>query len=110
MGGSPPSPCASVVLPETQTQYIANVFTWDEDKNALLLATRGVGFHDAVEAIAAGILDIIASPTHAGQQAYIVRIKGYVCVVPFDLRPDGSRHLRTIYQSRKHHHLYGDQS
>ena len=60
---------------------------WDEEKNQRLLDERGIGFHDALEAIASG--RILADEAHPNPSRYghqrilVVEIGGYACVVPY---------------------------
>lgn len=77
---------------------------FNEEKNQLLKATRGVSFDDVEDAIDAGnLLADIAHPSqkHANQRMYAVRIKQYVYAVPYIRNQEkGEVFLKTIYPSR----------
>lgn len=79
-------------------------FDWNEQKNALLKVSRGVGFEDVVNAIADGHLLIILqhpNPTkYPNQKVYVIRIQDYAYAVPFIENKD-ALFLKTIYPSRK---------
>jgi len=84
-------------------------FTWSEEKDLWLRATRGIGFEDVVRAIGAGDLLDVAVRTgpsrHAGQRILIVRFAGYAWLVPFV--EDGREFfLKTIIPSRKATRIY----
>ena len=79
---------------------------FNEEKNQLLKATRGVSFEDILEAFKEGrLLADIAHPSknkkHPHQRLYAVEIKGYAYAVPyvFDSRKQ-EIFLKTIYPSR----------
>ncbi len=78
---------------------------WDLDKNQILLNTRGVCFEDVIVAIKEGrLLDTVKHPNwgkYPSQYIYIVRIQGYVFMVPFVEETDYI-FLKTIIPSRKH--------
>jgi len=77
---------------------------FNEEKNQLLKATRGISFEDAVEALKKGKLlaDIIhPSQKHPRQRLYVVKIKEYAYAIPYV--PDNRKQeifLKTIYPSR----------
>ena len=79
-------------------------FDWDDEKNALLEKTRGVGFEDVVFHIENGdILDIIRHPNasrYPNQRIIVLNVEGYVYLVPYVERK-GTRFLKTIIPSRK---------
>lgn len=77
---------------------------FNEEKNQLLKATRGIGFEDVLEAIKGKrLLDNIAHPSqkYPHQRLYIVEIKGYAYTIPYviDIRKQ-EIFLKTIYPSR----------
>ena len=79
-------------------------YSWNEDKNAVLLRERGLSFEMVVEAISSG--DLVADVPHPDtvkyphQRLLFVIIGDYVCVSPYVL--DGNfRFLKTLYRSRK---------
>jgi uncharacterized DUF497 family protein len=79
-------------------------FTWSHEKNALLLAERGLCFEAVVAAIEAGdLLDVLAhsSPErYPGQRILVVRLNGYAHLVPY-VQADDGLFLKTIIPSRK---------
>ena len=84
-------------------------YIWDEEKNAWLLAHRGVRFEMVVEAALAGrTLGEIdhPSPRYPGQKILIVEMTGYVYLVPFR-ESEETAHLITIIPSRKAKKRYG---
>ena len=88
-------------------------FDWDDEKNAWLNKTRGVGFEEVVYHIAhGGLLDTIEHPNrkkYPGQRIFIVNIEGYACLVPF-VEDEETIFIKTIIPSRKMTklHLGGD--
>ena len=79
-------------------------FVWSHDKNALLIAERGVNFEAVVAAIEAGeLLDVLAHPNperYPGQRTLVVLLHDYAHLVPFVETADGLL-LKTIIPSRK---------
>ena len=79
-------------------------FAWDDEKNAKLKATRGIGFEDVVYHIERGdLLDTVAHPNpsrHAGQRMFVVRRDDYVYLVPF-VEDERTMFLKTMIPSRK---------
>ena len=79
-------------------------FNWDDEKNALLEKTRGVGIEDVAFHIENGdILDIIRHPNaspYPNQRIIVLNMEGYVYLVPYVERK-GTRFLKTIIPSRK---------
>ncbi|WP_294956048.1 toxin [Sulfurovum sp.] len=87
-------------------------FKWDAEKNKLLKSERNVCFEDVIALIYEDkVLDIIAHPTHPNreryphQRMYIVRIQGYVHMVPLVKNGD-EIWLKTIVPSRKMNKIY----
>ena len=81
---------------------------WSEQKNQWLLENRGISFQELSELIlGSGLVDIIESPGRNQQQAFVVRLQGYIWVVPFVLENEGSIFLKTAYPSRKMTSRYG---
>ena len=84
-------------------------FQWDIEKNRLLKNERDVCFEDVVTLIYEDkILDIISHPNqekYPHQKMYILRIQGYVHMVPFVKNGD-EIWLKTIIPSRKMNALY----
>ena len=83
-------------------------FAFDDKKNELLLRTRGVGFHDVIEAIADhGILLNFDHPDQSkypGQKVLVIEISGYTYCVPYAV--DRNRwFMKTVYPNRKFRYL-----
>jgi uncharacterized DUF497 family protein len=90
-----------------QADYTCSVcpFVWSHDKNALLIAERGISFEAVVAAIEAGeLLDVLAHPNperYTGQRILVVRLHDDAhLLVPFVETADGLL-LKTIIPSRK---------
>ncbi len=84
-------------------------FRWDLEKNRLLKNERNVCFEDVVALVYEDkLLDIIKHPNkekYPHQRIYILRIQGYVHMVPFEKRGD-EIWLITIIPSRKMNKIY----
>ena len=84
-------------------------FKWDAEKNKVLKRERNICFEDVVALIYEDkVLDIIAHPNREKdphQRMYIVRIQGYVHMVPF-VRDGDEIWLKTIVPSRKMNKMY----
>lgn len=83
---------------------VAFTISFNEEKNQLLKATRGIGFEDVITAIqTGGLLADITYPSleRAHQRLYAVRIGAYVYAVPYVINiPRQELFLKTIYPSR----------
>ncbi|MBX3650645.1 MAG: BrnT family toxin [Burkholderiales bacterium] len=79
-------------------------FRWDPDKNAALLAERGVSLETMVVAIESGdLLDILSHPNPARyprQRIMVVATGNYAYLMPFIEEPQ-HYFLKTIIPSRK---------
>jgi len=77
---------------------------FNEEKNQLLKATRGIGFDEIIEAIGEeGLLADIAHPSKSrpNQRLYVVKIKKYVYAVPYVINVQKNEiFLKTAYASR----------
>jgi uncharacterized DUF497 family protein len=80
-------------------------FKYNHEKNALLLAERGVGFDEIIQAIADGnLLDV---RSHYNQKKYphqkilYVRLLNEVFAVPFIVEDNGDFFLKTLFPSQK---------
>lgn len=77
---------------------------FNEEKNQLLKATRGISFEDVLQALKTGNLlaDIVhPSKKHPNQRVYVVKIKEYVYGVPYVIAVKKQEiFLKTIYPSR----------
>lgn len=79
-------------------------FAWSPEKNALLMEDREICFEAVVVAIEAGeLLDALEHPNkdrYPGPRILVVRIDGYVHLVPY-VEADDHLFLKTIIPSRK---------
>ena len=79
-------------------------YKWDNQKNELLKAERGISFEQVVMHIEQGdVLDLLAHPNqkkYPGQQIIVIEINEYVYLVPFVESSEG-KFLKTIIPSRK---------
>ena len=79
-------------------------FAWDDAKNEMLKAGRGIGFEEIVFLIGQGhVLDILEHPNrqrYVGQRIFVVQRDDYVYLVPF-VEDDRLIALKTIIPSRK---------
>jgi uncharacterized DUF497 family protein len=81
---------------------------WDLAKERTLRAERGIEFQEVADLIIAGdYLAILENPSHPGQQLFIVRYHEYTHVVLFVIDEDENIILKTVFPSRRFHHLYG---
>lgn len=81
---------------------------WDEHKNEWLKSERLVSFEEISEEILQHrYLDIIKNPGRDNQRCFLIRLKGYVWVVPFVVDDNRRLVLKTAYPSRKYHKRYG---
>jgi len=84
-------------------------YEWNEEKNRLLKDSRDVGFEEVLLAIDEGrLLDVI--PHHnlekyPNQKLFIVRIRGYICYVPF-VEDEEKIFLKNVVPSRKYQKKY----
>jgi hypothetical protein len=82
---------------------------WSQEKNQKLLRSRGVCFEDVIVAIKEGrLLDTVKHPNwenYPNQFLYIVKIQGYVYMVPF-VEETEYIFLKTVIPSRKHTKRY----
>lgn len=79
-------------------------FTWDAEKNEKLKAERGISFEEILFHIERGdVLDILENPNqekYKGQRIFVVKVEGYVYLVPFE-ETEKEVALKTIIPSRK---------
>lgn len=77
---------------------------FNEEKNQLLKATRGISFEDVLSYIKRRkLLDNIAHPNkkYPHQRLYVIKIKGYAYAVPYVINTEKQEiFLKTIYPSR----------
>ncbi len=85
-------------------------YRYSFEKNALLLATRKIGFEEIIHGIERGnLLEIVAHPNqelYPSQKIMFVRLLDEVYVVPFVMEKDGTIFLKTLYPSRKARKIY----
>jgi len=76
---------------------------WNADKNMQLKAERGISFEEVLLAISQGaLLDVVERPNkdkYPNRRLLIVRIRGYVFLVPF-VETNEEIFLKTIIPSR----------
>ncbi len=79
-------------------------FSWNNEKNEVLKAQRGVSFEEVVYYIEKGqLLDVVQHPNqqkYPGQRLFIVKMNNYVYLVPF-VESEHEIFLKTIIPSRK---------
>lgn len=84
---------------------MAHRFDYSEEKNLILISTRGIGFGDIIDSIKKGnLLDNIRNPRekYLRQRIFVVKIKEYAYLVPFIEDKEKSVYfLKTLYPSRK---------
>jgi len=84
---------------------------WSPEKNAQLIAERQLCFEDVVVAIEAGdLLDVLEHPNpgrYPNQRILVVRLKGYVHLVPY-VETEEKLFLKTIIPSRKAQRSYSE--
>ncbi len=81
---------------------------WDEQKNEWLKSQRLVSFEEVSEEILQHrYLDIIKHPNRDNQRCFLIRLNGYVWVVPFVVDEYRRLVLKTAYPSRKYQKRYG---
>jgi uncharacterized DUF497 family protein len=84
------------------------VIRWDAKKDIWLQEYRGVSFQDIASCILSdSLVDMIEKPSRGGQEAFVVRFRGYIWVVPFVVEKDDAIFLKTAYPSRKMNARYG---
>ncbi|HEV7453642.1 MAG TPA: hypothetical protein VGO07_00115 [Candidatus Saccharimonadales bacterium] len=77
---------------------------FNEEKNQLLGATRGITFEEIIDDIQAGglLADIVhPSERRSNQRVYVVKVKSYAYAVPYVINMQKKEiFLKTIYPSR----------
>jgi hypothetical protein len=80
---------------------------WNNQKNEILKAERGICFEEIAYLIESGqILGIEENPGRPNQKIYILEIEGYAIVVPF-VEKENEIFLKTAFPSRKYTKRYG---
>jgi hypothetical protein len=81
---------------------------WNPEKDLWLQAHRGVSFQDIATCILSDdLIDMFENPSRDGQEAFVIRFRDYIWVVPFVLEKDDSVFLKTAYPSRKMNARFG---
>jgi hypothetical protein len=79
---------------------------WNNQKNEILKAERGICFEEIAYLIESGqILGIEENPGRPNQKIYILEIEGYAIVVPF-VEKENEIFLKTAFPSRKYTKRY----
>jgi len=85
------------------------IFSWNDEKNALLKADRQISFDEIVLSIEMEfLLDVLENPNqekYKGQKVFVVQIDNYVYLVPF-VETETEVFLKTIIPSRKANKKY----
>ncbi len=85
-------------------------FRYNYEKNAQLLAERGVGFEEIIHAISAGnllgISDHYNLKKYPNQKILYIRISDEVFVVPYVQEQGDQVFLKTLFPSRKAKKLF----
>ena len=81
---------------------------WNAEKDLWLQKHRGVSFQDIAACILSdNLVDMIENPSRGGQEAFVIRFRSYIWVVPFVVEKDDSIFLKTAYPSRKMNARFG---
>ena len=79
---------------------------WSAAKDRKLKATRNVSFEDVVPILLENrYLAVLENPSRPGQTIFLVRLRDFTYVVPFEIEGD-KLILKTIFPSRRFHKLY----
>ena len=75
---------------------------FNQEKDLLLKATRGVSFEEVIREINKGkILDDLQNKKHPNQKILVIKIKDYICAVPYVIDyKKRTIFLKTVYPSR----------
>ena len=83
---------------------------YNEEKNQILKATRGISFEEVISCLSeGGLLDDMHHPnsTKSHQRIYIIKIDIYAYVVPYVINTERKEiFLKTVYPSRKYTKKY----
>ena len=84
---------------------------WDEVKNQKLIAERGLSLDTFASLILEnGYYDVLKNPSRPEQKIFIIPFQNYTYVVPFVIDKDQNIVLKTVFQSRKYHKIYGEKN
>ena len=82
-------------------------FIWDDQKNSRLKIERGVSFEEVEGMILDGkYIDIVTNPSHTDQKLFLLKLRGYIHVIPFIEDERGNIVLKTVYPSRNFNRIY----
>ena len=83
--------------------------TWDTQKARRLRDDRGIDIREIADLITDGkYTTILENPSRPSQFIFVVPYHDYTHVVPFVIAKDETIVLKTVYPSRRFHHLYGE--
>ncbi|OGT06820.1 MAG: toxin [Gammaproteobacteria bacterium GWF2_41_13] len=81
------------------------IYEFSDSKNQLLIQERHISFEEIIAALLNGqLLDIVDHPNtnkYPNQKMYVVKVAGYVYLVPFVKKDHQTIFLKTIFPSRK---------
>ena len=81
---------------------------WDNKKNLMLIAERGLSLEIFASLILQkNYLAILKNPSRMEQKIFIIPYQNYTYVVPFVVDKDQNIVLKTAFPSRKYHKIYG---
>ncbi len=82
--------------------------TWDPAKERSLRKQRGIEIREIADLIINGkYIAILENPSRPSQFIFVLPYHGYTHVDPFVLGKNDTIVLKTVFPSRKFHHLYG---
>ena len=81
---------------------------WDNEKNKRLISERGI----SLDIFASLILDkkyiaVLKNPSREEQKIFVIPYQNYTYVVPFVIDEGQNIILKTAFQSRKYHKIFG---
>lgn len=84
--------------------YTLKEFSWNEEKNLFLMSERGLCFEDVLESFEKGEFYGVfknSSSNFPEQSVFLVKIRGYPCIVPF-IENEEEIFLKTIIPDRRY--------
>jgi len=85
------------------------MYKWNEDKNSILKAKRGISFDDVVQVLASdGVIDNYKHPQsdkYPNQYIYVISINNYIYYIPYVIDINYI-FLKNIIPSRKLNKIY----
>ena len=83
--------------------------TWDPVKERVLRQERGIELREIAELISDGRYSaLLVNPTRPSQFIFVLAYHNYTHVVPFVIAKDETIVLKTVFPSRRFHHIYGE--